>query len=403
MGLSREIIRGRMNKLTKPAILLTSPQMPDLETMASAQPPRVWVLTTAKLGDNAQVLAIANALGWPYERKHLEFTNADHVHSRAFGPSQWKLAVDRSSPLVPPWPDLLLTIGRRSSPVALEVRQWSGTRTKLVQVGQGQSRAGLACFDLVVANPQCPLPNRPNLVRLELPLLYGKSETIFAAVAQWQPRFMGLPRPWTALLIGGSGGPRILDTEVARRMIGEVNQLVTREGGSLLVTTSPRTSREAADIIEAGMPANGFFHRWVPNGQSNPYPAILGLADHFVVTGDSISMLTEVIRQGKAPAIYPLPFRKMTVRKSVRRWYRHVFRNLFPPGEAAKESGGWREGLGERLMHLGLLRYYSDFPRFYQRLIARGLAVRFGAPFLPIQGPPSDNLPMVIEQIKALF
>ena len=110
------------------------------------------------------------------------------------------------------------------------------------------------------------------------------------------------------MLVGGSATPLILDAEVARRMIGEIKQLVTREGGSLLVTTSPRTSREAADVIEAGMPANGFFHRWVPGGQSNPYPAILGLADHFIVTGDSISMLTEVVRQGKPPAIYPLPF-----------------------------------------------------------------------------------------------
>ena len=192
------------NKLTKPVILLTSPQMPDLEKMAPAQPPRVWVLTTEKLGDNAQVLAIANALGWPYELKHLEFTNANHVHSRASGPSLWKLAVDRSSPLVPPWPDLLLTIGRRSSPVALGIRQWSGDRTRLVQVGQGESRVGFACFDLVIGNPQCYLPTRPNLVRLELPLLYGNSATTSAAVAQWQPRFMSLPRPWTALLVGGS-------------------------------------------------------------------------------------------------------------------------------------------------------------------------------------------------------
>ena len=55
--------------------VLTSPQMLDLEKLAHAQPPRVWVLTTEKLGDNAQVLAIADALGWPYELKHLEFTS----------------------------------------------------------------------------------------------------------------------------------------------------------------------------------------------------------------------------------------------------------------------------------------------------------------------------------------
>lgn len=33
----------------------------------SATPPRVWVLISKKPGDNAQILAIANALGRPYE------------------------------------------------------------------------------------------------------------------------------------------------------------------------------------------------------------------------------------------------------------------------------------------------------------------------------------------------
>ena len=380
--------------------MLNSPQMLDLEKLANAQVPRVWVLTTEKLGDNAQVLAIANGLGWPYEVKLLEFTGVTRPHSCASVPSPWKLVVDRSSPLVPPWPDLLLTIGRRPGPVALEIRQRSEGRTRLVQVGKGEPRAGFACFDLVIGNPQVLLPARSNLVRLELPLLYGKSDTTFAATAQWEPQFIDLPKPWTALLVGGSADPLILDVEVARRMIGEVRQVVTREGGSLLVTTSPRTSPEVAEAIGAGMPANGFFHRWVRGGQSNPYPAILSLADYFIVTGDSISMLTEVVRQGKPLAIYPLPSRK----KSTRQGYRHVFWNLlFPPGEATKEPSGWREGLGDRLMQLGLLNYRRDFSRFHQQLIARGLAVRFGAPFLPAQAPPPDELPMVIERIKALF
>ena len=366
--------------------------------MTGARPPRVWVLTTAKLGDNAQVLAIANALGWPYELKHLEFTSVNH--SRAFASSRWQFAVDRSSPLVPPWPDLLLTIGRHSSQVALEVCKQSGGKTRLVQVGHGESRVGFACFDLVIVNPQNQLPTHPNLIRLDLPLLYGSSVTTATVVAQWQPRFTDLPKPWTALLVGGSTGSLLVDAEVARRMMGEVKHLISLEGGSLLVTTSPRTSREAADVIEAGMPENGFFHRWVRGGQSNPYPAILILADRFIVTGDSISMLTEVVRQGKPLAIYPLPSR----RKSIRRWYRHTLRSLFfPPGEATKESGSWRERLGDRLVRLGFLEYGRDLSKFHQQLIARGLAVRFGVPFLPAQTPPADDLPMVVERITALF
>ena len=370
--------------------------------MTGARPPRVWVLTTEKLGDNAQVLAVADALGWPYELKHLEFTSVNH--SRTVEPLLWELAVDRSSPLVPPWPDLLLTIGRRPSPVALGIRRRSGGKTKLVQVGQGESRVGFACFDLVIGNPQCLLPARPNLVQLELPLLYGKSVTIAAAVAQWKPQFLSLPRPWTALLVGGATAPLILNAEVTRRMMGEIKHLMTREGGSLLVTTSPRTSTEVVNIIEAGMPENGFFHRWVRGGQSNPYPAILGLADRFIVTSDSISMLTEVVRQGKPLAIYPLPYRRKSIRKSIWRWYRQVLRGLlFPPGEAITELGRWRGGVGDCLIRLGLLQYHRDFSRFHQQLVDRGLVVRFGTPFLPVQTSPPNDLPMVVERIKALF
>ncbi len=379
--------------------MLTSPRIQDFDNAPQAQPLRVWVLVTKKLGDNAQVRAIADALGWPYELKSLEFTGVNHFHFRVFGPSLRHLAVDRSAPLTPPWPDLLLTIGRRSTPVALWIRQQSGGKTRLVQVGQ--SRVGFDCFDLVVGNPQCHLPTQPNLIRLGLPLLYGNAAATDAVVPQWQPRFVNLPRPWIALLVGGSASPLVLDVEVARRMMDEVTRMVTREGGSLLVTTSRRTSEKAADMIEAMMPANGFFHRWTPEGQSNPYPAILGLADRFIVTGESISMLTEVVRRGKPLAIYPLPPRR---KLSVRWWSRHQLpRLLFSLGEETPESGGWRQRLGDLLVRLGLTQYPRDFSLFHEQLIARGVAVRFGTPFLSVQGPLPDDLHKVIERIQALF
>ncbi|NOT57149.1 MAG: hypothetical protein HOP18_21315 [Deltaproteobacteria bacterium] len=371
---------------------------PNFDHAPQARPPQVWVLTTEKLGDNAQVRAIADALGWPYELKRLDFTGVNHFHFRLFGPSLRNLAVERSASLMPPWPDLLLTIGRRATPVALWIRQQSEGKTKLVLVGQ--PRVGFACFDLVVGNPQCPLPAYPNLIRLGLPLLYGNAEATAAAAAQWEPQFMNLPRPWTALLVGGSANPVVLNVEVARRMMDEVNRMMTREGGSLLVTTSRRTSEQAADMIEATMPADGFFHRWTPNGQSNPYPAMLGLADRFIVTGESISMLTEVVRRGKPLAIYPLPARGM----SMKRWFREMFHRLFfVHGEEADASGGWQRRLSDRLVHFGLAEYRRDFSLFHQRLIDGGVAVRFGTPFLPVHRVFPDERSLVIARIQALF
>ena len=377
---------------------MTLATSPDAGRAANEEPPRVWVLTSKKLGDNAQVLAIAEALRWPYEVKRLEFTGLNHFHFRVFGPSLRKVAVDRSAPLVPPWPDLVLTIGRRSTPVALWIRQQSGGKTKLVQVGQ--SRVGLDCFDLVVANPQYHLPEQANVLRLDLPLSYGNTAAIAAAATVWQPRFSALPRPWTALLVGGSTAPFTLDAPVARRMIEEIPQVLGHEEGSLLVTTSRRTSQDTAGVIEAGMPANGFFYRWTPEVQSNPYLGILGLADRFIVTGESISMLVEVVRQGKPLAIYPLPAHA----QATRLWCRHILQHVFfPLVQGSLKPRSRRERLGDRLVHLGLVEYPRDFSRFHRQLIQRGLAVYLGAPFPLVQQPPPDELPVVVHRIKALF
>lgn len=364
----------------------------------SATPPWVWVLISKKTGDNAQVLAIANALGWPYETKRLEFTGLNHFHFRFFGPSLRKVNIDASSPLAPPWPDLVLTIGRRATPVSLWIRRQSQNRTKLIQVGQ--SRVGLDRFDLVIGNPQYHLPESPKLLRLTLPLFYMDAEAVATAAAIWRPRFAHLPRPWTALFIGGSTSPLTLDVQAAQDLMQRIMGLLTNEGGSLLVTTSRRTAPEVARALEAAMPEHGFFYRWSADGQNNPYRGILGLADRFVVTGDSISMLVEVVQQRKPLAIYPLPERTPSLRLLCRRALQDTF---FPTRKPSIETRSPREQIGDRLVRLGIMEYRKDFSLFHRQLIEQRLAVWLGEPFPTTPSAPSDELPFVIQRIKALF
>lgn len=360
--------------------------------------PQVWALTSKKLGDNAQVLAIAQALGWPYETKTLAYTGLNHFHFRVFGPSLRKVAVERSSRLAPPWPDVVLTVGRRAVPVALWIRQQSRGATKLVQVGQ--SRVGFDRFDLVVANPQYHLPSHPRLVRLDLPLLYGNTEAITADAAAWRERFAALPRPWTALLVGGSTAPFALDITAARALMDTAHRLLARDGGSLLVTTSRRTPSDAADSIRDAMPVQGFFHRWSPNGADNPYLGILGLADRFLVTGESISMLVEVVRQRKPLAIYPLPERALSFRLRVRRLLQDA---VLLQRQDIGTTRSLRERCGDFLVHCGALEYRRDFTLLHRRLIDRHLAVWAGEPFPQLANAPPDDLPFVVERIRALF
>ena len=230
------------------------------------------MLAGDKPGDNAQCLSLAAALGWPTEVKQLRYREVSRGLLRRTRKPRFPLDPETSSPLEPPWPDLVIGCGRRSVGVALEIRRRAGAATRLVQLGR--PRVDLTSFDLVVTTPQYRLPERPNVLHLALPLHRVDREAWARAAAEWEPRFAALPRPRIALLVGGSAKPFVFDVPAARRLAGEVNALVRAEGGSLLVSTSRRTPEAAAQALCDALAVPAYVHRWTPGGGPNPYLAV---------------------------------------------------------------------------------------------------------------------------------
>ena len=94
--------------------------------------PRVWLVIGDKLGDNAQVEIVAAALGWPLERKTLRFKRQYVTGKPPFKPSLYHVDLAASDPLTLPWPDLILTVGRRPSMAAMWIKRQSGGGAKVV-------------------------------------------------------------------------------------------------------------------------------------------------------------------------------------------------------------------------------------------------------------------------------
>ena len=247
--------------------------------------PRVWVLAGKHPGDNAQLLQVADSLGWPYEIK-------------PFG--------TRVRQLSAPWPDLVLSAGKRTASLSRAIRQRSSGFSRLVVLGR--PCAPLSQFDLVVTTPQYGLPLRDNVVDLPAPFVTQRQPEP-RELAAWKQRFAHLPRPWIALLVGGTSESYRLDAAAAEQLGLQASAAAKARGGSLLVTTSPRTSEAASDALLAAIdvPVWGYSFS---SGEDNPYRVLLELADAFIVTGESISMLTEASLTGRPVALYPLPVRR---------------------------------------------------------------------------------------------
>ena len=77
--------------------------------------PRVWLLTAHRAGDNTQVLALGEALGWPFEVKRFAYARWETLVNWPFSSTLAGVDTARSSPLGPPWPDLVITAGGATS------------------------------------------------------------------------------------------------------------------------------------------------------------------------------------------------------------------------------------------------------------------------------------------------
>jgi mitochondrial fission protein ELM1 len=263
----------------------------------------VWCLLGKKAGDNTQVLALASELGFGYIEKTIVARPWELLAHLALQITLAGIEQARSSPLAAPWPDLVISAGRRNEPVARWIKQQSGGSTRLVHIGRPW--APLATWDLVVTTPQYFLPQQDNILHNTLPLHRMPEVELAAAGERLRSRLVDLPRPWIALLMGGDSGRFVMTAEKGRRLGAMANDLAVAAGGALLVTDSPRTPGPAGDALQAQLSAAHSCYRWGDAGD-NPYRSLLALADAFVVTGESMSMLGEAAAMGKPLFIFDL-------------------------------------------------------------------------------------------------
>jgi mitochondrial fission protein ELM1 len=197
-----------------------------------------WVLTCDKQGDNRQVEAVAAV--WPYAliRKRLVWTAEYAQRPPRFRPSFAHVDRRASDPLEPPWPAVVFTCGRRTTMVALRIKQLSSGVCKTVSVGR--PRGKLVDFDLIVSFPPYRTPDLPNVLNLALPPIGLDPAVVEPEAQRWQARVNGTPRPYTLLLLGGPAGSLGLDENVGARLVIAAGCLADHRG-TVFVVASRRT------------------------------------------------------------------------------------------------------------------------------------------------------------------
>ncbi len=338
----------------------------------------IWILDTGHRGDLHQMQAVATAI--PEARVGvitLARRKEDLPRWPAFlGPSLKGVDEQARALLRPPWPDVVFCAGRGAQAAALWIGRQSDGRTKLVNF----VRPALPPekFDLVITAPPFHPPAAPNVLVLRAPLHAFDRRKVREAADAWRDRLAHLPAPRLALLAGGVSPPWRFTPAEAEELGAAVATLARRMGGSVLLSTTPRTPAASAERLLASL-AEVPHHAFVwGRDRENPYAAYLGIADGIIVTIDSLSMMAEAASAGPPALIWRL------------REHRDLPERLRGIPAALLACGGIcgpLHRLADWFNRRGLFQPRQDKAGFAGYLVREGFAGWFGQPLDSVPRP----------------
>ena len=265
------------------------------------EPMRIWALLGPHRGDNNQILALAEALGLPFEEKQLNYNQLRRVPPALLGETFASLDEPSRKLVEGELPDLTISTGLRSVPVVRELKRRS--RGKMRAVHLGFPRIHPKHFDLVVTTPEYPVPDAPNVVRIPFALTPHRTREVEQSDRDLLAAY---PAPRRLLLIGGPTLYWRLPIEAMSTAITDLTEDAKARGGSILAVGSPRTPVEALSAVRRTLESGSVPFLFEPGDGPPAYPAVIEAADEIFVTVDSVAMVADAVTTGKPVGLIPI-------------------------------------------------------------------------------------------------
>ena len=262
---------------------------------------RVWALLGPHRGDNNQVLALAEALGLPFEEKRLRYNQLRRLQPALLGATLKSVAADARAQLEGEPPDLTISTGHRSVPVVRALQKRSGGKMRSVHLGY--PRLSPKHFDLLVPTPEYPVADAANVVRIPFALTPHRAREVEQADRELLERY---PRPRRLILVGGPTLYWDLPVRRVERAVRRLLRSAAWEGGSVIAVASPRTPPEAVEAISNPPDDASAPFLFVPTQGPPAYAALIDAADRIYVTADSVAMIADAVMTGKPVGIIPI-------------------------------------------------------------------------------------------------
>ncbi|KAK8957429.1 hypothetical protein KSP39_PZI001581 [Platanthera zijinensis] len=212
---------------------------------------------------------------------------------------------------------LVVASGWDTVSVASSIKRLAPQNVFVIQIQHPRTR--LDRFDLVVAprhdyhaltsqgQEEIPrlfrrwiTPREPpgrNVVLTMGALHKADSAALRIAASEWHDELAPLPKPLIVVNIGGPTRHCRYGADLAIQLAGSLHNVLP-SCGSIRISFSRRTPQKVSDVIFRELGDDPKVYVWDGKG-SNPHMGHLAWADAFIISADSVSMLSEACSTGK--------------------------------------------------------------------------------------------------------
>ena len=268
--------------------------MMNSSTLSKNLPLTCWVITEGMIGTENQCVGVAEMLELTPDIKKITLREPWKTFTPWLG---FEIPHTFTPPLYAPWPDILITSGRKSVAVSRYIKKKSNGKTFTVHIQDPKINPNQ--FDLLAVPFHDSIRGKNVIITNGAPNRLTK-EKLEQEKKKFAPLFKPMNHPRVAVLIGGNSRTHKLTSTITNEM---VKQLATLDS-CLMVTTSRRTGDNNLKTIQDGL-SNANNYIWDGTGE-NPYFAMLAWADYIIVTSDSTSMISDAGTTGKPVYIVSL-------------------------------------------------------------------------------------------------
>lgn len=269
----------------------------------------IWVLIDKRPGTAAQAIGLAEELsrqnGLNFKTISLTYSFLAKLPNFFLGKPLWRLSKKSRIALKNEHgsPKVIISSGRRSAPIALYLKNKSKNPATTIQIMN--PNLPFSKFDFVILPKHDKIAkNHANILRTVGSLTRINDKIIKDECEKFSTTFKNIDSPKIALFIGGDSKNTTFTSQSAINLAKKASEIANYMKATLIITNSRRTGANITQLIQDNLTCDFKFFDWHHVKDNNPYFAIIGYADFFIATGDSVSMISESCSTGKPVYIF---------------------------------------------------------------------------------------------------